>query len=212
MTRSCAGIRANCSWRSGAVQGQDAQVRREFSGLGHPVENQRSRADDEHGPGAPRCRFERVEERQHLQRFAQAHFVGQDAAESVGAQKMQPGHALLLIRPQDGFQVARAAAVEVSPRRVAGRRAPPSWRAPAPASRACWRSVASRKPAWALSQAIAPSCCARRAIDQHLLQFLDRARVQQREFAVLQPRVALAGDAAGAGCRPPASGSPLEVL
>ena len=34
---------------------------------------------------------------------------------------------------------------------------------------------------------------ARRAIHQHLLQFLDRAGVEQREFAVLEPGVALAG-------------------
>ena len=41
--------------------------------------------------------------------------------------------------------------------------------------------------------AVAARVLLRGGIDQHLLQFLDRARVQQREFPVAQPGMALAG-------------------
>ena len=46
---------------------------------------------------------------QRLQRFAQAHVVGQNAAQAVLAQELQPVQALLLVGPQAGLQGSRHA-------------------------------------------------------------------------------------------------------
>ena len=45
-------------------------------------------------------------ERERLQRFSQAHFIGKNAAEAVRTQKMQPRDTLFLIRPQYRFQIS----------------------------------------------------------------------------------------------------------
>src|ERR1035437_10592694 len=48
-----------------------------------------------------------LNKRQGLQRFAQTHFIRENAAKSVRAQKMQPRHALFLVGTQHSFQIAK---------------------------------------------------------------------------------------------------------
>src|SRR5207244_12142406 len=52
------------------------------------------------------------EEGQRLERLSQAHFVGQNATESVFSQKTQPRHALLLVRAQHPFELSHRRALD----------------------------------------------------------------------------------------------------
>src|SRR5947208_16051602 len=69
-----------------------------------------------------------VDERQRLERFAQAHFVRQDPTEFVLAEELQPGHALPLVGTQHLCERAERRAGEL-------RLAALSRRAIAPAGR-----------------------------------------------------------------------------
>src|SRR5947208_5614039 len=112
-----------------------------------------------------------VDERQRLERFAQAHFVRQDPTEFVLAEELQPSHALPLVGTQHLFERAERRAREL-------RLATLSRRALAPASRGL------HLPAGLLAQRgieearlhVAETVAFRvllwRAVTQHLVDFL----------------------------------------
>ena len=54
----------------------------------------------------PALRTHGAQEGEGLQGFAEAHFIGEDAAEFVFTQEMEPGDAVFLLGAQDGFQIA----------------------------------------------------------------------------------------------------------
>src|SRR5205823_2754717 len=75
-----------------------------------PVKNQTGGADDQGGqkgrttrvggmlrPRTGALRDSRLEQGECLECFAQSHFIGEDSAEIIFAQKMEPGDASLLI-------------------------------------------------------------------------------------------------------------------
>ena len=62
-----------------------------------PHRHDAGRADDQVGPARQRAGHE---QRQHLERLAQAHFVGEESVAADFAQVAQPFHATPLIRPQ----------------------------------------------------------------------------------------------------------------
>ena len=127
-----------------------------------------------------------------MQRFAQAHFVGQDAAKTVRAQKVQPRHALLLVGPQHGFQIAERRTFQFGLAALLGRAVAPRRRRLRLSNRRAAATSLRESPPAAVD-AIARRVLLRRAIQQHFLQFLHRAGVNHRHLAVLQPRVVLAG-------------------
>ena len=57
--------------------------------------------------GEPPCIFFHLNVGQGLQGFAQAHVVGQNAAQAVHAQELQPVQALLLVGAQAGLHAGR---------------------------------------------------------------------------------------------------------
>ena len=75
----------------------DPQVRGEPGRLALPVADQRHRAHQQRGSG---LRGLRGDERQELDRLAQAHVVGQDAAQAQVAQEGEPRKPALLVGPQ----------------------------------------------------------------------------------------------------------------
>ena len=81
-----------------AMQRQQFQRRREFLRLQSPVRDQAGRADDQCRAVQPAFRLFDRQMRQGLHRLAQAHIVGQHAAEAGDAEKLQPGDALGLVR------------------------------------------------------------------------------------------------------------------
>ena len=90
-----------------AMQYQAAQLRAKTRGLTPPIAEQADRRDDQCRRGQPAGVFLNLDVRQCLQGFAQPHVVGQDAAQAVGAQKLQPVQALLLVGAQLGLQAGR---------------------------------------------------------------------------------------------------------
>ena len=90
----------------GPVQRQHAQRGREACRLGEPVRDQAGRADDESRPVEPAGRLLDQHMRQGLHRLAQAHVVGEDAAELVAAQELQPVQPVALIGAQ--FRAAKS--------------------------------------------------------------------------------------------------------
>ena len=64
--------------------------------LGSPVVHERRRAHHERGLSVPRFHA-RQDMRNHLQRFAQAHVVGQDAAEAQVLERAEPLIAIDLV-------------------------------------------------------------------------------------------------------------------
>ena len=82
------------------VQRQHPEVGGEAGGFVFPVEDQRGGQDDQ-GRLVETARFLFHQQvGQGLRRLAEAHVVGQDAGQLVGAQELQPGQAFALIRPQ----------------------------------------------------------------------------------------------------------------
>jgi hypothetical protein len=86
-----------------AVQHQAAQPRAKAFGFAPPVAHQADRGNDERGLRQAACVFFDLDVGQRLQGFAQAHVVGQDAGQTVFAQKLQPVQALLLVGAQAGL-------------------------------------------------------------------------------------------------------------
>ena len=91
----------------GAGEREHFQLRSEFLRFEQPVENEAGRTNDQAGA----IRFQPfgvggLNESQRLQCFSQAHLVGEDSAEAVSAQKMKPGHAILLVGPEHRFERA----------------------------------------------------------------------------------------------------------
>ena len=77
-----------------------AQSRREPPAFGLPVVHQRRGAHDQIRSHRTRLVAPRHQQRQQLHGFAQPHLVGQDAAESFVAHRVQPAEPLDLVRPQ----------------------------------------------------------------------------------------------------------------
>ena len=137
----CRGIRdAPAALRLGGGHGGDAQARRESRRLAHPVRGHGGRRDDEEraaglGSRGSRRRVGRGirtsvassllldgvrDQRERLRGLAEAHVVGEHAAEAVGPQERQPPEARELVGPQRQRDARGLAA--------APRRAPPRAR------------------------------------------------------------------------------------
>ena len=89
---------------AGAVQGQDPQIGGHAPCLGLPVEQQGGGHDHQGWPVQPPGLLFHQQVRQGLRGLAQAHVVGQDAAQVVGAQVLQPGQAVRLVGAQGHSQ------------------------------------------------------------------------------------------------------------
>ena len=85
--------------RFGAGQRGDAHLRREPLEFSRPVVDQGRRAHDQAG----RARLVAATQKpaDQLHRFAQAHFVGQDASEAAAREQRQPGEPFHLVGTQD---------------------------------------------------------------------------------------------------------------
>src|SRR5436190_12812359 len=133
-----------------------------------------------------------VDERERLERFAQAHFVRKDAAEFVLAEELQPGHALPLVRTQHLFERAERRARELRLATLSRRAIAPAGRClHLPAGLLAQRGIEETR--LHVAEAIACRVLLRRAVTQDLVEFLQRARVNQRDAAVLQPRRGVTG-------------------
>ena len=84
--------------RAGVVE--HAQPRSELGGLLHPVEDQRAGDDRQRRPLGLAVGPPPLQERQDLDRLAQAHVVGQDAAEPEPLEVVEPAQSLALIGAQ----------------------------------------------------------------------------------------------------------------
>jgi hypothetical protein len=80
-----------------AVVGEDLERGREAAGFAAPVLDERGGADDEAGAVFVAVLAQGFHERQGLDGLAEAHLVGQQAAEGVVMDVPQPGHADLLV-------------------------------------------------------------------------------------------------------------------
>ena len=89
------------------MQHQAAQLRTKARGFPLPVAQQADRGDDQRRLAQAAGVFFDLDVGQCLQGLAQAHVVGQDTAQAVGAQKLQPVQALLLVGAQLGLQAGR---------------------------------------------------------------------------------------------------------
>ena len=97
---------------------QDAQLRREPRRLRAPVEHQRFRRDHQRRPASPPSRA-RFEHRQHLRGLADAHIVGQAAAEAELAQELHPAEAFALVIAQLADEARRLRRRASTPWKVA---------------------------------------------------------------------------------------------
>ena len=94
----------------GAVVDVHPQLRGEPRRLPLPVADQRHRADQQGRPEravAGSSAGVMGEQGEQLDRLAQAHVVGQDAAEPDRLQEVQPGQTALLVRPQRAAEAGR---------------------------------------------------------------------------------------------------------
>ena len=173
-----------------SMQGQHLQRGGELAGFRHPIEHQAGRTDNQ-PRGAPRILPDHMaQERQGLERFAQTHFVGQNPAETVLAQKLQPRDPLLLIGAQHRFQIVQGRALQPGVAALLGRTvAPRVRRLHFPVAMLAQRRF--HKACLLMADPIARRMLLRRAIQQHLLQFLHRTRVDHRHFSVGQAGVVL---------------------
>ncbi|KFB71978.1 MAG: hypothetical protein AW09_002842 [Candidatus Accumulibacter phosphatis] len=93
----------------GAVQRQDRQTRCKTRRLVLPVENQRSRQDDQRRMIEPSGFLFEQQVRQGLGRLAETHVVGEDSREILFAQELQPGQTFGLVvtqfQPQSGRRI-----------------------------------------------------------------------------------------------------------
>ena len=125
-----------------------------------------------------------IEQRQHLQRFSQAHFIGENPAETIGAKKSEPRHAVLLIGAQNGFERAQRNFGLHFATLLCGALRPGLGRGHLPAILLPKRGV--QKTRLRIGQPVALRILFRRAIKERFLKFLHCANVQQCEFAVAQ--------------------------
>src|SRR6202453_2688425 len=133
----------------------------------------------------------RLDERQRLERFAEAHFVRQDASEFILTQKLQPRHALPLVGTQHLFERAEGRTSQLRLTALLRRAFAPARRGLyLPAGLLAQRGI--EEACLLVVKAITLRVLLRLAIAQHLGEFLQRARVNQRDAAILQPRRAVA--------------------
>ncbi|MNR18914.1 hypothetical protein D3C85_1356700 [compost metagenome] len=90
-----------------AVQGEHPQLGGEACGLVLPVGDQAGGHDDQGGPGQASGLLLGEDVRQGLQGLAQAHVVGEDAADLQLAQRLHPAQTLQLVVAQFGVQPGR---------------------------------------------------------------------------------------------------------
>ena len=90
-----------------AVQQQHAQGGREAGRFVLPVAHQAGGSDHQRGLGQAARFFFGQDVRQGLDRFSEAHVVGQDAGQVILAQKLQPRQTFALIIAQRGLQASR---------------------------------------------------------------------------------------------------------
>ena len=84
---------------------QQAQARGETFGLRRPVGQQRSWCHQQAGAlRSGTFAFEHQQQRQHLNRLAQPHVVGQASTQPKPRQQIQPLHTCLLVGPQAGLE------------------------------------------------------------------------------------------------------------
>ena len=89
-----------CKVALSALQHMHAQLRRPLGGFLLPVKNERRRTHDD-------ARFlarHSAEKGERLQRFAEAHLVGEDSAETVLREEVQPVHTVFLVRAHHSLQ------------------------------------------------------------------------------------------------------------
>src|SRR5690606_7672479 len=98
--------RARCALDAGVIK--YAQLRHKTRGLLLPVENQRAWDDRQRWTGAPGTAV--LQQCQHLHRLAQAHVIGETAAETEIAQELEPAQRLLLVRTQFPLETSRRSA------------------------------------------------------------------------------------------------------
>ena len=101
--------------RLGAHNGAHIERRGEALQLGGPVVHKRRRAHHKRGLSVPRLHA-RQDMCDHLQRFAQAHIVGQDAAEAQVFERAEPLVAVDLIAAQCGLERDRHRKVHLAER------------------------------------------------------------------------------------------------
>ncbi|MNF55239.1 hypothetical protein D3C84_366940 [compost metagenome] len=89
------------------VQGQHPELRGEVRGFVLPVGDQAGGHDDQRRAVQAPGLFLAEDMRQGLQGLAQAHVVGQHAADFQLGQRLHPGQAMQLIGPQGGLQAGR---------------------------------------------------------------------------------------------------------
>ena len=132
---------------AGAVDDHGAQAGREPGRLALPRRQHRRRCHDEHRVVELAALVRPQHHREHLQRLAQAHVVGQHPAEAAVPQQRQPAEPVDLVGPQRRVEptgsVGRLDGIEVEER------------ARRPASTA--RSAARRRPS-AASSSQSPAC------------------------------------------------------
>ena len=101
--------------RLGTHDGARIERRGKALQLGSPVVDERCRAYHECGLGIPRLHV-RQDMRDHLQCFAQAHIVGQDAAEAQMLERAEPLVAIDLVATQRGLKRCRHRKVHLAER------------------------------------------------------------------------------------------------
>src|SRR5689334_736171 len=107
----------------------------------------------------------------------------------VLAQEMQPGHALLLIRPQHLLERSERRTLQFGLAALpAGAFAPGRRRLDLPAGMLLERGI--QKSRLHVAESIALLVLSRRAVAQHLVELLERPGVDQGDPSVLQARVA----------------------
>ena len=134
--------------------------------------------------------MERRQVGQDLQGFSETHVVGEDPGEAMFAEEPEPGHAGFLVGAQDGFERAEWGRVEVNLAALLGDALLPCWRRlNLPVGLAAQGGV--EETGLNVIEAIGPRLLLRRAIEQDLLEFLDRAGIEQERFTVPEAGVAL---------------------
>ena len=82
-------------------------MRSELLDLALPVADDADRSDDQRRFGQPALFLLEREMRERLDSFAQAHVIGEDAAQVAASQKLQPSQAFLLVRTQRRLEALR---------------------------------------------------------------------------------------------------------
>ena len=172
-----------------AMEGEHLEIRGKLGGFVGPVRDERSGANDEvrkfwFGPRA----LDGGEVCQDLNGFAETHFIGENAAEGVGAKKLEPGHAVFLVVAEDRIERA-----EVGARKLGF--APLSGGAGAPLLRGANLETLLREGGvektglgigHAEGGALRSQLLTGSAIEQDLLQFLDGTGIHDGPFAIAQ--------------------------